>query len=83
MIDSDLPGDGLAATAKITSKPPAIPVVVFAGRQSSAGFLDALRVGASGYLPKDTHPARLPFALHGVLDGEAAVPRRLGVRRGR
>jgi DNA-binding NarL/FixJ family response regulator len=79
LLDSDIPG-GLAATAEITANPPAIPVIVLAGSQSSAGLLDALRVGASGYLPKDTDPARLPFALYGVLDGEAAVPRRLVAR---
>ncbi len=32
---------------------------------------------SSGYLLKDIDPARLPLALRGVLEGEAALPRRL------
>jgi DNA-binding NarL/FixJ family response regulator len=37
----------------------------------------SIAAGAAGYLLKDTDPARLPAALHGVLAGEAAIPRRL------
>jgi DNA-binding NarL/FixJ family response regulator len=37
----------------------------------------ALRAGARGYLLKDMDPARLPAALRGVLDGEAALARSL------
>jgi DNA-binding NarL/FixJ family response regulator len=37
----------------------------------------AIQAGAVGYLLKDVDPARLPFALDGVLAGEAAIPRRL------
>ena len=40
----------------------------------------ALRAGAAGYLLKDTDPERLPLALQGVLDGEAALPRALVAR---
>jgi DNA-binding NarL/FixJ family response regulator len=37
----------------------------------------ALRAGAAGYLPKTMNFAQLPDALHGVLSGEAAMPRTL------
>jgi DNA-binding NarL/FixJ family response regulator len=48
---------------------------------TDAGDLfDALRAGASGYLLKDADPTRLPHALRGVLDGEAALPRTLTAR---
>jgi DNA-binding NarL/FixJ family response regulator len=43
-------------------------------------IFDALRAGASGYLLKDTDSARLVPALRGVLNGEAAMPRRLVLR---
>jgi len=72
-----LPGSGLAATAEITAKLPATRVVAFAASQSRADLVDALRFGASGYLPKDMDPSRMPFALRAVADGEVAVPRSL------
>lgn len=77
LLDVQLPGSGLAATAEITAKLPATRVVAFAASRSGADLLDALRFGASGYLPKDMDPSRLPFALRGVAEGEAAVPRSL------
>ena len=40
----------------------------------------SLRAGASGYLLKDTDPARLADLLRGVLEGEAAMPPRLVAR---
>jgi DNA-binding NarL/FixJ family response regulator len=40
----------------------------------------ALRVGARGFLLKDTNPDRLPYALAGVVKGEAALPRTLMAR---
>src|SRR5439155_6789213 len=42
--------------------------------------LQALRVGARGYLLKDSDPDRLPETLKGLLQGEAAIPRRLVMR---
>jgi DNA-binding NarL/FixJ family response regulator len=36
-----------------------------------------LRAGASGYLLKDMNPERLPDAIRGVMNGEAAMPRSL------
>jgi DNA-binding NarL/FixJ family response regulator len=36
-----------------------------------------VRAGARGYLLKDMDPERLPMALRGVLNGEAALPRTL------
>jgi DNA-binding NarL/FixJ family response regulator len=39
--------------------------------------IDALRAGATGYLPKGIAPERLVAALNGIRDGEAAMPRRL------
>ena len=43
-------------------------------------MLDAVRAGAVGYLLKDMDPERLRFALLGVTDGEAALPRGLVAR---
>ena len=40
-------------------------------------LLAALRAGASGYLPKSTHPAHLRAAVHALLAGDTAIPRPL------
>ena len=40
-------------------------------------LLAAVEPGACGYLLKDTDPERLPLALLGALNGEAALPRTL------
>jgi DNA-binding NarL/FixJ family response regulator len=40
----------------------------------------SLRAGAMGYLPKTASLMRLPEALHGVMRGEAAIPRDLTAR---
>jgi DNA-binding NarL/FixJ family response regulator len=53
---------------------------MLATSESDADLFDGLRAGASGFLLMDTDPRRLPYALRGVLDGEAAIPRRLVAR---
>ena len=75
--DGDLTGSGLEAAAPIVQGVPALPVVLLAGSPTEAGLLAAIRAGASGYLPRDTDPARLSAALIGAAHGEAAIPRRL------
>lgn len=77
LLDAGLPGGGIAAAAVILSKAPGTTVVVLAAAEDPNEMLDALRAGASGYLPKDIDPERLPQALEAALRGEAAIPRRL------
>ncbi len=80
LIDVRMPGGGIRATAEIVEAVPETTVVMYSVSQSDADLFDALRTGASGYLLKDTDPARLPLALLGVTQGEAALPRTLVVR---
>lgn len=80
LIDIRMPGGGIRATAEIVSALPDTTVVMYTVSRSDADLFDALRAGASGYLLKDTDPARLPLALLGVLRGEAALPRTLVAR---
>jgi len=77
LLDINMPGNGIEATKTIVRQLPETAVVMLTVSRSDADLFDALRAGASGYLLKDTDPARLPHALRGVLDGEAALPRRL------
>jgi DNA-binding NarL/FixJ family response regulator len=80
LIEVRMPGGGIRATAEIIDAVPDTTVVMYTMAQSDADLFDALRAGASGYLLKDTDPARLPLALLGVFQGEAAVPRTLVTR---
>ena len=77
LIDIQMPGGGIGAAAAISQQVPESTVVMLTVSRRDADLFDALRAGASGYLLKDTDPDRLPQALRGVLEGEAALPRHL------
>ena len=80
LLDVHMPGNGIAAAAQIRAKAPQTVIVMLTVSSENSDLFEALRAGASGYLLKDTDPRRLPDALRGVVDGEAALPRAL-VRR--
>jgi DNA-binding NarL/FixJ family response regulator len=77
LLDVYMPGGGIEAAAILSQAAPTTAVVMLTVSASPDDMLAALRAGARGYLLKDTSPERLPAALHGVLDGEAALPRAL------
>ena len=68
-------GGGLRAAAMVGLRAPTIPVVLLAEDADDQPFLDAIRVGAAGYVPKKIAPDRLARVVHAVLDGEPAIPR--------
>ena len=80
VLDVFMPGDGIAAAARIHDGWPSIAVVMLTIADDDDHLFAALRAGASGYLLKDIDPERLPAALRGVLNGEAALPRSLAAR---
>jgi DNA-binding NarL/FixJ family response regulator len=77
LLDIHMPGDGIRAAETISHELPDAAVVMLTVSRTDEDLFNALRAGASGYLLKDIDPARLPLALRGVLEGEAALPRRL------
>lgn len=77
LLDIRMPGGGIEAAAEIARRVPRTAIVMLTVSRDDGDLLDALRAGAVGYLLKDTDPDRLPLALRGVLDGEAALPRHL------
>jgi DNA-binding NarL/FixJ family response regulator len=77
LLDINMPGDGIRAAETISRELPDTAVVMLTVSRADEDLFDALRAGASGYLLKDIDPARLPHALQGVLEGEAALPRHL------
>ena len=80
LLDIHMPGNGISAASDIASQHADIAVVMLTVSRDDADLFDALRAGALGYLLKDTDPDRLPHALRGVLEGEAALPRALVAR---
>jgi DNA-binding NarL/FixJ family response regulator len=77
LLDIHMPGSGIAACAEIRSQLPQTKVVMLTVSQNDADLFAALQAGAAGYLLKGMDTARLPDALRGVLEGEAALPRTL------
>jgi len=77
VLDVRMPGRGVAAVWEIAARLPETKVVMLTVSEEDGDLFAALRAGASGYLLKDIDPARLPHALHDVLEGEAAIPRSL------
>jgi DNA-binding NarL/FixJ family response regulator len=77
LVETGLPGGGVAAAERILSELSGTAVVMLSAAVDEERLLAAVRAGARGYLLKDMDPGRLPMALRGVLDGEAAVPRAL------
>jgi DNA-binding NarL/FixJ family response regulator len=75
VLDVQMPGDGIAAAREITRRLPGTKVVLLTTGADERDMLDAIVAGASGYLGKETEPARLSVALRAVLRGEVAVPR--------
>jgi DNA-binding NarL/FixJ family response regulator len=72
-----MPGSGIAAAGAITTALPDAAIVMLTVSDEDNDLFDAIQAGAAGYLLKDTNPARLPHALRGLLNGEAALPRPL------
>jgi len=77
LLDMQMPGGGIRAAGEIRARRPDSTIVMLAQSPSDAELVDALQAGASGYLPKDMDPARLPFALRDAHGGTPAIPRRL------
>jgi len=77
LMDIHMPGGGVAAADEISRTLPDCAVVMLTYSRDDDDLFDSLRAGARGYLLKDMDPDRLGPALHGVLAGEAALPRSL------
>jgi len=80
VLDADMPGGAATATGEITRRCEGTEVVVLASDRDDATMLDVVRSGAMGYLLKGMDPDRLRYAIIGVTNGEAAVPRTLVAR---
>ena len=76
LMDVRMPGiDGIEATRRIVSAPATADtrIVVLTTFEIDEYIFDALRVGASGFLLKDTRPTELLDAVRGVVAGGALL----------
>jgi DNA-binding NarL/FixJ family response regulator len=77
LIDEALRGGALAAVDAIYKRLPGTKLILLTEAEEPKSFLPSVRAGASGYVRTDLNPVRLPATIRGVLNGEAAVSRRL------
>ena len=77
LVDTALPGGGLAAVWEITSRLPGADVVVLTDAAADEELFEAVRIGAAGYLVKDASLSWLPSALADVRRGGFAISRGL------
>ena len=73
-------GDGLETAENIAREAPQTRVIVLSASDDETKAIRALRAGARGYLRKDIELDALPRAVEGVLNGEAAISRRLSMK---
>jgi DNA-binding NarL/FixJ family response regulator len=76
LMDIRMPGtDGLAATRTISADPAlaAVHILILTTFEEDEYVFEAIRVGASGFLVKDTEPAELVRAVRVVAGGEALL----------
>ncbi|GHC17675.1 response regulator [Aidingimonas halophila] len=75
LLDLGLPdAEGLAGLKRLRDYAPLIPVAIVSADQDRATVLEAINLGAVGYIPKSTPRGRLLDALHQVLEGNVYLP---------
>ena len=77
IVDVHLSGDGFHAAAEMAARAPAVPVVLLVDDDCDEQFLEAIRLGATGYVRRTIAPGALANVVRAVANGESAIPRSL------
>lgn len=80
LIDINMPGGGLEAVRAITASCPAVACVIITVREDEQTVLEALRLGARGYVLKGIGGQELAQTLRAVHQGEAYITPSLAAR---
>ena len=74
LMDLKMPGlNGIKATRQIRTHYPAVKVLVLTTYDNDEWLFDAIRVGAAGYLLKDTPREEVIKAVRGTVEGKSFV----------
>jgi DNA-binding NarL/FixJ family response regulator len=73
LIDINMPGNGIAATAAIAAMVPSAKIVILTVSRSESDLFRAIQAGAVGYLLKGGNLEQLPSILETVLAGDALL----------
>ena len=75
LLDLGLPGmHGLTALVEMRSRYPALPVVVVSGQTDRESVIQAINLGAMGYIPKTTPGEAIVSALRTIVFGGVYLP---------
>ena len=77
LVGREIPGDALLAVRGICRAAPAAAVVLLAAERDVDDLLEAVRAGATGYVPGAIDAGRLCRIIRAVAAKEAVVPRSL------
>jgi DNA-binding NarL/FixJ family response regulator len=81
LLDIDLPGmSGLRLLRELRPRLPEARFVMLTVSTDQGSVLEAVRLGAVGYMTKDIDADALLRTVRGVRDGDLAMPRRLAAR---
>ncbi len=76
LLSTSASGEGIAGDVGILIKTPAKPQVLVLGEGEEA-FLDVMRAGACGYLPRNAPPSRILDAIRAAAKGECRISGRV------
>ena len=77
LVGREIPGDALLAVRGICRAAPAAAVILLAAERDVDDLLEAVRAGATGYVPGAVDGGRLRRIIRAVAANEAVVPRSL------
>lgn len=80
VLSVTLPGNGIEAARLIKQSLPATKIVMMTAEAREEDMFSSVRAGADGYLLMSMPASRLPHAILGVANGEAALPRAMTAR---
>lgn len=81
LLDVDMPGmSGLQFIRELRPRLPDTKIVMLSVSGEERNVLDAMRLGADGYLTKDLGPEALQRAVRGIKHGDLAMSRRMAAR---